>query len=106
MKDDAIAQLEQLLLDERDAIRSLDGARVLEFAQRKESLMASLFGEGTTAGAETAARLRALVPALRQNGVLLAHARDILHDALVAVGVAPQDKGHGVSARRMLSVRG
>jgi hypothetical protein len=111
---DAISQLEQLLADERDAIQTLDGVRVLEFARRKESLMASIHGATAESGgvlpAEAAARLRALVPALRQNGILLAHARDILHDAMVAVGVAVATQPHGKSAaqsaRRVLSVRG
>ena len=55
------------------------------------------------------ARVRALVPALRQNGILLAHARDILRDA-IAVARAAQKPANGSAAARvptrLLSVRG
>jgi hypothetical protein len=96
------------LRQERDAIRSLDGARVLAFAQRKEEIMGSLRGADGSIGEANAARLRTLLPALKQNTVLLAHARDILRDGLAAVGVAPRGPhGGGVpaTARRMLSIR-
>jgi hypothetical protein len=105
MNHDAIAQLEQLLVEEREAIKALDGASVLAFAKRKEALMASIRGRDEALDADAAARLHALVPALRQNGILLAHGRDILRDALVAVGAASRVAGAPTS-RRMLSVRG
>ncbi|MGD0677150.1 MAG: hypothetical protein ABSC94_17175 [Polyangiaceae bacterium] len=107
---DAIEQLEQLLKDEREAIRRLDGATVLAFARRKQELMLQLQGRDGKLDARVASRLRALVPALRKNSVLLAHARDILRDALSAVGIAPPRAsklgGANHAARRLLSVRG
>lgn len=109
MTDDAVAQLEQLLREEREAIRRLDGARVIAFAERKKQLLCALRDGPGGLDLPRAARLRALVPALRQNGVLLAHARDILRDALVAAGAAPKTKQPGVApspVRRLLSVRG
>ncbi len=106
MTDDAIDQLERLLREERDAIKRLDGARVLAFAKQKEELVASLVADaGLDAGRKD--RLRRLVPALRENGVLLAHARDIVRDALGAAGVvARSERAASTSARRLLSVRG
>jgi hypothetical protein len=112
MSEDAITELEQLLRDEREAIRRLDGERVLSYAQRKEAL-ASLVSQrsGGRPREEDATRLRALVPALRHNSILLAHARNVLRDALVA---AKAQLGPGLTAQarpaaavpRILSVRG
>jgi hypothetical protein len=113
MGEDAITELERLLKDERDAIRRLDGTRVLVYAERKESLVRALGASGgdSTLSKENGERLRALAPALRHNSVLLAHARDVLRDALV---VARTGLGGGAPARampagmipRILSVRG
>jgi hypothetical protein len=110
MSDDALTELEQLLRDEREAIRRLDGATVLAFAERKEALMHAL-RKAVPLSAEQGARLRALTPLLRHNSVLLAHARDVLRDALVAVRAesAPSIKEQGrpaAVAPRILSVRG
>jgi hypothetical protein len=109
MSHEALTELEQLLRDEREAIRRLDGATVLSYAERKEALMAALRRDALSA--EGASRLRALAPALRHNSVLLAHARDVLRDALVAVQAesAPAVKAPSRPAGappRMLSVRG
>lgn len=112
MTDDAITQLDQLLREEREAIRRLDGERVLSYAERKESIVRSIKEAcGGKLSEEDARRLRALGPALRQNSILLAHARDVLRDALVA---AKAELGPGLSAQarpaaaipRMISVRG
>ena len=62
MPRDPFVELEELLRDERDAIRALDGARVLAYAARKEALLAELSRCGRSVSAETAARLRALLP--------------------------------------------
>ena len=110
MAKDAIAELEQLLREERDAIRQLDGARVLHYAERKESIVAALKAEGGLSAAN-AVRLRALAPALRHNSVLLAHARDIMRDALVVAradlgAAAPAQGRSGRIGPRLLSVRG
>jgi len=109
MSHEALTELEQLLRDEREAIRRLDGATVLSYAERKEALMRAL--ERDVLSAEGASRLRALTPALRHNSVLLAHARDVLRDALVAVRAeaAPAVKASSRPAGappRILSVRG
>jgi hypothetical protein len=111
MPKDPIAELEQLLHDERDAIRKLDGVRVLAYASRKEALIAELRGSDGSVSVETLARLRTLVPALTNNGILLAHARDILRDALSA---ARPELGAAVASHnaktcptaRIFSIRG
>lgn len=109
MSDDPIGELEVLLREEREAIRRLDGSAVLSFARRKQELMAAVRSRGSPLDGVTAVRLRALVPTLRQNGVLLAHARDIIRDALAAVGAGPHAHKGGAqrcAPRRILSVRG
>ncbi len=109
MGDDAIAQLERILCEEREAIRRLDGAQVLDCAQRKEALVNSLRGSSGSLDELQRARLRALAPALRHNGILLAHARDILRDALQVARAAQKPAAAGPVPRmtpRVLSVRG
>jgi hypothetical protein len=109
LSDDAISHLERVLREEREAIRCLDGAKVLELARDKESCMALLGAKDGALDKDQKARLRALVPMLRHNGILLAHARDILRDAIAAARAA---QGPAVGAQvprlsaRVLSVRG
>ncbi|MGA2450001.1 MAG: hypothetical protein ABTD50_15080 [Polyangiaceae bacterium] len=111
MPKDPIAELDQLLCEERDALRKLDSVRVLACARRKQALVEELRGPDGSVPVDVLARLRALVPALERNGILLAHARDILRDALSA---ACPELGAAVAARngkscptaRLLSVRG
>ena len=112
MPKDPIAELEELLVDERDAIRKLDSARVLECASRKELLVAALRGPDVSVPADRLERLRELVPALKHNGILLAHARDILCDALSAIcpglgaAIVSRNGKKACATARILSVRG
>jgi hypothetical protein len=112
MSSDAITELEELLREEREAIRQLDSARVLAYAERKQALVESLKEGGGLLSEENATRLRAIAPALRHNSVLLAHARDVLRDALVAVraDVGPvlpnRPRPAAGAVPRMISVRG
>ena len=80
-----LAELEQVVGEEREAIRRLDGSRVLEFATRKQALVAELCQHRATMSPECVKRLRLLVPRLRQNGILLAHARNVLRDAVAVM---------------------
>jgi len=80
-----LAELDELVGEEREAIRRLDGSRVLEFATRKQALVAELCRHRTTMSPESVKRLQMLVPRLRQNGVLLAHARNVLRDAVAVM---------------------
>ncbi len=110
MTEDALTQLERLLVEERESIRRLDGAGVLAFAEQKEALVAALRGADGALSPGDASRLHALTPALRQNGVLLAHARDVLRDALAVVradlGATVATAPAAAPAPRILSVRG
>jgi hypothetical protein len=84
--DGALADLERLLTDEREAIRRLDGARVLELAGQKQALFTLICCRASEARSPAfVGELRALMPQLRRNGVLLAHARNILRDAIAIV---------------------
>jgi hypothetical protein len=121
MVEDTLGELRKLLEEEREAILRLDGARVLDMAARKHALVARLRdGSGGLQALppEAARGLRELVAALRHNGILLAHARDVLRDAISAARAEPvalppviRPAGFraplaGVTARRALSVRG
>ena len=83
--DRTLAELDQLVGEEREAIRRLDGSRVLELATRKQALVQDLCQHRTTMSPEHVNTLRALVSRLRQNGVLLAHARNVLRDAVAVM---------------------
>jgi len=110
MVEEAIAELRRLLAEEREAIRRLDASRVLEFARRKQELVETLRDARGSFSPATAAALRSLVPALRHNGILLAHARDILRDAVAVASrgrfAMPQRARPQGSPRKALSVRG
>lgn len=83
-----LAELERALDEERDAIRRLDGAGVARCAETKRALADAL---AAAAPAELAAHRDALArlrPALRHNGVLLAHARACLRE-LAGVAASP-----------------
>lgn len=76
-----IDELSEVLVQEREAIRKLDGATVVLLAERKnacaEALRAMPVADLTPYG-HALAVLRA---DLRRNGVLLAHARACLREA-------------------------
>jgi len=80
--DSILAKLDQVLEDERAAIRSLDGARVQACAVEKASLVSGLTKLDPKERAKIAPRLKALAGKLRHNGILLVHARGILADVL------------------------
>jgi flagellar biosynthesis/type III secretory pathway chaperone len=80
-----LTELEQLVGEEREAIRRLDGSRVLELATRKQALVQQLCEHGAAMSPDHVNTLRTLVSRLRQNGVLLAHARNVLRDAVAVM---------------------
>ena len=118
MVEDTLGELRKLLEEEREAILRLDGARVLDMAARKHALVARLRDDSGALSPEAARALPELVAALRHNGILLAHGRDVLRDAISAARAEPvalppviRPAGFraplaGVTARRALSVRG
>ena len=78
-----LLRLRELIDNERKVIRTRDSAAILKTAEQKEALLASLKRHADEGHAQAVKDgLRELVPALRQNLVLLAHARDCLRDAL------------------------
>ncbi len=78
--------LRSLIERERAVIRTRDSEAILHTAQQKEALLASLRRHADLGhGGAVRDGLRDLVPLLRQNLVLLAHARDCLRDAIEAV---------------------
>jgi hypothetical protein len=81
----ALGRLEILLQEERGAIAVLDADRVARIAAEKEALFSILETATEPERRAFAPRLHALAPALRHNGVLLAHARDCLRDALATM---------------------
>lgn len=79
-----VAALEALLTEERAAIRALDGPAVDHAASRKLALVEALRNFPPEALRAEGRHITRLVAQLRQNGVLLAHARDCLRDAVAA----------------------
>lgn len=88
--DRLLSRLEGLLVEERAAIRRLDGTTVERLAFEKELLVERLVGSHAVRDEAWAARVRAAIVDIRRNGVLLANARDCLRDALCAVNVTVQ----------------
>ena len=106
-------ELERLLADERAAIRRLDGAQVVELAQRKRQIVESLQARRPEITPALAARFQALAPALRHNGILLAHARNVLRDVVTCLAgrsivqpVSRPSTSAAPPAVRSISVRG
>jgi hypothetical protein len=80
-----LTEMEQLLEDEQTAIRQIDVDGLDQFADRKLALMQSLTDNGLTGRSDLAERFGALVTQLRDNGVLLAHARNCVRDVIQVV---------------------
>ena len=78
-----LLRLRDLIEHERKVIRTRDSAAILETAEQKEAVLAALRKHAEDGySREVREGLKDLVPALRQNLVLLAHARDCLRDAI------------------------
>lgn len=87
--EEIIEELMVVLALEREAIRKTDAKGVLEAAMRKEKLAADLVECGAWTRGDMVDSLKKLVADLRNNGVLLAHARDCLRDAIAALQGSP-----------------
>ena len=90
--DEILAEFKVVLAEERAAIRKANAKAVLEAATKKEQLAADLVACGAWTKSELLDGLSALVDELRNNGVLLAHARDCLRDAIAALHGAPSNE--------------
>jgi hypothetical protein len=80
----AAEELRALLEEERIAIRTMDSAAVAASAERKVRLLEVLSACAANEQQTVVTELGALLPELKRNGVLLAHARDCLRDAIAA----------------------
>jgi len=84
-EDSALSRLETVVRAEREAIGKLDSAAVLQFTEEKRALLEELTRELPRGSIE---RLQALRRDLQHNLILLAHARDLVRDALAAAHVS------------------
>lgn len=87
--EEILAQFHEALAEEREAIRATDAKAVLGAAMKKEKLAADLVECGAWTRPDLVDELKKLVDELRNNGVLLAHARDALRDAIAALQGSP-----------------
>lgn len=81
-----LTELEGLIRDERKAIVAFDGETVARLADRKEHLLAELAKSDTQVDLRVdRQRFLSVAAELRHNGILLAHARDCLKEAIDVV---------------------
>jgi hypothetical protein len=108
----ALDRMESLLEEERSAIRNIDVDSVVALADEKATLMDLMHASDWKNHRHEHARFRSMVARLRENGVLLAHARNCVRDALdvVAMSTATTYRVAGappsVAPARRLSVSG
>lgn len=81
-----IDALLEILAVEREAIRILDGAGVERTAASKVALATRLCALAPAELEEEGPRLAVLRAELRRNGMLLAHARSLLKEAIALAG--------------------
>lgn len=99
--EQTIEGLLAVLEEERRAIRRIDARAVEETARRKEALAAEL-GEHTPAElAGHAKSITQLRSELRRNGILLAHARSCLQQAVELLHPRRGDARQGTLRTRM-----
>ncbi len=79
---DALARLAALLEEERVALRMLDAAKVAALAEEKAAIVEALQDGRDQFDRPLTEALAPLVAELRRNCVLLAHARDVVRDAV------------------------
>jgi hypothetical protein len=96
---DTLKRFDEVLEEEREAIRRLDGERVEATSTRKYALALELEKLDGAERARIAPELRTLRAQILRNGVLLVHARGILTDVL-------RMRGIGVHATQTILTRG
>jgi len=82
---EALGRLAALLEEERLAIRAIDSERVLALVEEKQLVLGVLERASWSDDRAAIERFRSLVPQLRENGVLLAHARNSARDLVQAL---------------------
>jgi hypothetical protein len=80
--EDLLLAMRGALAAERSAIRRLDAAAVTQAAATKEEILRGVLDAPATERPALVAALTELKLELRQNLLLLAHARDALRDAI------------------------
>ncbi len=109
---ESIERLEQLLVHERDAIRRVDGSTVEALADEKVTLLNGMDRETLRADSSLTARFRKVSTELRNNAVILAHARNCLRDVVQLRTPAPAPATYsangqlGTAGRKRLSITG
>jgi hypothetical protein len=78
-------EMDALLESEKVSLRVLDASRVVEIAERKAEILAALV-TAAPSRKDLRGRIEAMVRMLRENCLLLAHARHCVRD--VTAGVA------------------
>lgn len=81
--------IEALLDEERRAIARADSARVMELSLEKERAMNALLRGGIGDHPELLPQFRRMTERLRENLVLLVHARACINDVLSVFSAAP-----------------
>jgi hypothetical protein len=84
-----LTEIETLLDHEREAITRADAARVLDIAQAKKQAMDSLMASDIPSRPEFGPRIEALTKRLRDNLVLLVHARACVTEVLQTFAERP-----------------
>jgi len=93
---DAIEALFGVLEEERRALRAIDGPTVEKAAREKEALTAELVKRTPAELADHAEAIKQLRGELRRNGILLAHARSCLQQAVDLLHPRRGDARRGV----------
>jgi len=81
--------IEALLDEERSAIARADSARVMELSVEKEGAMNALLAGGIGDHPELLPQFRRMTERLRENLVLLVHARACVNDVLSTFAAGP-----------------
>ncbi|MEZ4440206.1 MAG: hypothetical protein R3B72_14010 [Polyangiaceae bacterium] len=82
-------ELKAILNEEREALARADASRVLELAELKRLAMQDLVDGGIADAPALAKDLSEVVTALRDNLVLLVHARALVSEVLESISAAP-----------------
>jgi len=96
--ESALGRFESLIGEERDAVRRVDADAIVRLAEEKESLMGVITG-AIGEHPELHERFQGVVQGLRENSVLLVHARNCVRDVLQAVAAPSGTYGAGGSTR-------
>ncbi len=98
--DELLLSFETLLEEERRAVVGMDADKVLELSQKKQGYLARLASQPRDALRERGPLMKTITAQIRENCILLAHARDCVRDAIAAgTCTSPESaaRGHRLS---------